>query len=124
MSSGSRGARRGGRCGVTRPSDGLGVQGARNKVLCEQRFSRGVPLGPLEVLGAAPNRRGTSSTFHPDAEIFGHHTLRPSRLFKMVRSKAYLFSGVEIRWKSEIAESDTPQGEGVSCTGGVAGCAP
>jgi topoisomerase-4 subunit B len=89
-------------------SDSLVVQVARNKVLYEQRFSRGIPLGPLQVLGAAPNRRGTSSTFHPDAEIFGHHTLRPSRLFKMVRSKAYLFSGVEIRWKSEIEEGDTP----------------
>ncbi|WP_210527285.1 DNA topoisomerase IV subunit B [Rubellimicrobium arenae] len=89
-------------------SDSLVVQVARNKTLYEQRFSRGIPLGPLQTLGAAPNRRGTSSTFHPDEEIFGHHTLRPSRLFKMVRSKAYLFSGVEIRWKSEIEEGDTP----------------
>jgi topoisomerase-4 subunit B len=89
-------------------SDSLVVQVARNKVLYEQRFSRGIPLGPLQTLGAAPNRRGTSSTFHPDAEIFGHHSLRPSRLFKMVRSKAYLFSGVEIRWKSEIEDGDTP----------------
>ena len=101
-------------------SDSLVVQVARNKVLYEQRFSRGIPLGPLEVLGAAPNRRGTSSTFHPDAEIFGHHTLRPSRMFKMVRSKAYLFSGVEIRWKSEIADGDTPMEAVFRFPGGLA----
>lgn len=89
-------------------SDSLVVQVARNKTLYEQRFSRGIPLGPLEVVGSAPNRRGTQSTFHPDPDIFGHHRLRPGRLFKMVRSKAYLFSGVEIRWKSEIEEGDTP----------------
>jgi topoisomerase IV subunit B len=90
-------------------SDSLIVQVARNRELYEQRFSRGIPLAPLQKLGAAPNRRGTQSTFHPDAEIFGSHRLRPSRLFKLARSKAYLFSGVEIRWKSEIAEGDTPQ---------------
>ena len=101
-------------------SDSLVVQVARNKVLYEQRFSRGIPLGPLEVLGAAPNRRGTSSTFHPDAEIFGHHTLRPSRMFKMVRSKAYLFSGVEIRWKSEVADGDTPMEAVFRFPGGLA----
>ncbi|EYD78310.1 Topoisomerase IV subunit B [Rubellimicrobium mesophilum DSM 19309] len=101
-------------------SDSLVVQVARNKTLYEQRFSRGIPLGPLAVLGAAPNRRGTSSTFHPDAEIFGHHTLRPSRLFKMVRSKAYLFSGVEIRWKSEIEDGDTPMEATFRFPGGLA----
>lgn len=89
-------------------SDLMVVQVARNKELYEQRFSRGVPQGPVEKLGAAPNRRGTSVTFHPDPEIFGSLALKPSRLFKMTRSKAYLFSGVEIRWKSALADGDTP----------------
>jgi topoisomerase-4 subunit B len=101
-------------------SDSLVVQVARNRELYEQRFSRGVPLGPLQRLGAAPNRRGTTSTFHPDAEIFGHHRLRPARLFKMARSKAYLFSGVEIRWRSEIAEGDTPREATFRFPGGLA----
>ncbi len=89
-------------------SDSLVVQVARGRELFEQRFSRGVPLGPLARLGAAPNRRGTTVTFHPDPEIFGSLSLRPARLFKMARSKAYLFSGVEIRWKTELADGDTP----------------
>jgi topoisomerase-4 subunit B len=90
-------------------SDSMVVQVARNKVLYEQRFSRGIPLGPIEKIGAAPNRRGTTVTFHPDAEIFGALKFKPSRLFASIRSKAYLFSGVEIRWKSAIADGETPQ---------------
>ncbi|MEW9918856.1 DNA topoisomerase IV subunit B [Marimonas sp. MJW-29] len=90
-------------------SDSMVVQVARNKEVFEQRFSRGVPLGPVEKVGAAPNRRGTTVTFHPDAEIFGSHRFKPARLFKSIRSKAYLFSGVEIRWKSAISDGETPQ---------------
>ena len=89
-------------------SDSMVVQVARNKELYEQRFSRGIPLAPLAKLGPTQNRRGTTVTFHPDAEIFGKLRFKPARLFKSIRSKAYLFSGVEIRWKSEIDDGETP----------------
>ena len=89
-------------------SDRMDVEVARNKELYAQNFSRGKPLGPIQKIGAAPNRRGTTTTFHPDPEIFGHQTFRPSRLLRMVRSKAYIFSGVEIRWKSAIPDGDMP----------------
>ncbi|WP_424973361.1 DNA topoisomerase IV subunit B [Dinoroseobacter sp. S124A] len=89
-------------------SDHLRVEVARNRELYAMEFSRGVPSGPLEKIGAAPNRRGTAVTFHPDPEIFGSLRLKPARLFKMARSKAYLFSGVEIRWKTAIDDGDTP----------------
>jgi len=89
-------------------SDSMIVQVARGRELFEQRFSRGKPLGKLEKVGQAPNRRGTTVTFHPDAEIFGSHRFKPARLFHSIRSKAYLFSGVEIRWKSEVEDGDTP----------------
>uniref|UniRef100_UPI003518C766 DNA gyrase/topoisomerase IV subunit B n=1 Tax=Salipiger bermudensis TaxID=344736 RepID=UPI003518C766 len=93
---------------VTALSDLMVVQVAKNKELFEQRFSRGVPQGPVEKIGAAPNRRGTTVTFHADPEIFGSLKLKPARLYKMVQSKAYLFSGVEIRWKSAIDDGQTP----------------
>ncbi|RLJ58972.1 DNA topoisomerase IV subunit B [Litoreibacter meonggei] len=89
-------------------SDSMVVQVARNKELFEQRFSRGIPLGPIEKMGPTQNRRGTTVTFHADAEIFGNHRFKPARLFKSIRSKAYLFSGVEIRWKTEIDDGETP----------------
>jgi topoisomerase-4 subunit B len=89
-------------------SDSMVVQVARDRKLVEQRFSRGIPLGPVEEVGAAPNRRGTTTTFHADEQIFGSHRFKPARLMKMVRSKAYLFSGVEIRWKTAIDDGETP----------------
>ncbi|MEJ6397701.1 DNA topoisomerase IV subunit B [Yoonia sp. 208BN28-4] len=101
-------------------SDSLVVQVARNKELYEQRFSRGIPLGPVEKVGAAPNRRGTTFTFHADEQIFGSHRFKPARLFKSIRSKAYLFSGVEIRWKSEIDDGETPTEATFHFPGGLA----
>ena len=101
-------------------SDSMRVEVARNRELFAQEFSRGIPLGPVQAIGSAPNRRGTTVTFHPDAQIFGHHRFKPARLLKMVRSKAYLFSGVEIRWKSAIADGDTPQEATFHFPGGLA----
>ncbi|MCE4223499.1 DNA topoisomerase IV subunit B [Methylobacterium sp. C25] len=80
-------------------SDLLEVEVARNQTLYRQTFSRGLPQGPLVEVGRVNNRRGTRTRFHPDAQIFGAHHFDPRRLFKMARSKAYLFGGVEIRWR-------------------------
>lgn len=89
-------------------SDKMVVQVAKNKELYEQQFSRGLPLGGLQKLGPTQNRRGTTIKFHADADIFGQHRFKPGRVFKSIRSKAYLFSGVEIRWKSAIDDGQTP----------------
>ena len=101
-------------------SDHLRVEVARNRELYAMEFSRGVPAAPLEMIGAAPNRRGTSVTFHPDPDIFGTLKLKPARLFKMARSKAYLFSGVEIRWKTAIEDGETPDQATFHFPGGLA----
>jgi len=80
-------------------SDDLEVEVAIGRKLYRQRFSRGLPQGPLENLGDVHNRRGTRTRFHPDPQIFGKGArFEPARLFRMARSKAYLFGGVEIRW--------------------------
>ncbi|MBI1416374.1 MAG: DNA topoisomerase IV subunit B [Limimaricola sp.] len=101
-------------------SDHMRVEVARNRELVAQEFSRGIPQGPLTRIGPAPNRRGTSTTFHPDAEIFGHHRFKPARIMKLVRSKAYLFSGVEIRWKTAIDDGETPREAVFHFPGGLA----
>ncbi len=89
-------------------SDDMWVEVARDRQLYKQSFSRGLPQGKLENLGSVSNRRGTAVYFHPDPQIFGDKAaFKPSWLYQMARSKAYLFSGVEIRWKcdpSKIAE--------------------
>ncbi|MEL6435862.1 MAG: DNA topoisomerase IV subunit B [Pseudomonadota bacterium] len=81
-------------------SDKLEVEVARNRKLYRQTFSRGKVQGPVEELGEVHNRRGTKVRFHPDGEIFGAGAkFNPETLYKMARSKAYLFGGVEIRWE-------------------------
>ena len=105
-------------------SDHVSVEVARGRQLYRQEFSRGHPTGPLQSLGAAPNRRGTSVTFHPDAEIFGASArFKPARLLRMARSKAYLFSGVEIRWRCDPAcigaGDDTPESATFHFPGGL-----
>src|SRR5919108_418905 len=80
-------------------SERLEVEVARGQTLYAQAFERGKPKGPLKTVGRAPNRRGTSVRFRPDPQIFGANVrFKPLRIFKMARSKAYLFGGVEIRW--------------------------
>jgi len=99
------------------------VEVARNKTVYQQRFSRGQTLGPLEALGPTPNRRGTSVSFVPDEEIFGPELhFKPARLYKLARSKAYLFAGVEIRWKCAAAliTDDTPAEAVFQFPGGLA----
>lgn len=80
-------------------SSRLEVEVARGQKLHRMTFERGHPKGKLEDLGKVNNRRGTRVRFKPDTDIFGAKAaFKPQRLFKMTRSKAYLFGGVEIRW--------------------------
>ncbi|PTE11506.1 DNA topoisomerase IV subunit B [Mesorhizobium helmanticense] len=91
-------------------SDHLEVEVARGRQLYRQKFSRGIPVTGLEHLGEVHNRRGTKIRFHPDEQIFGKGAaFEPARLYRMTRSKAYLFGGVEIRWTCDpslIKEKD------------------
>src|ERR671913_569569 len=81
-------------------SERLEVEVARGQKLYRQVFARGLPQGKLQELGRVHNRRGTTVRFKPDPQIFGKAAhFQPRRLFKMARSKAYLFGGVEIRWR-------------------------
>ncbi|MET0372154.1 MAG: DNA topoisomerase IV subunit B [Sphingobium sp.] len=98
------------------------VEVARNKELFRQSFAQGLPTTPLEKVGAAPNRRGTSTMFVPDTEIFGEQKFKPARLHRLARSKAYLFAGVEIRWKCapELITDDTPAEAVFQFPGGLA----
>ncbi|AHB49424.1 DNA topoisomerase IV subunit B [Hyphomicrobium nitrativorans NL23] len=92
-------------------SDTCEVEVARGQQLYRMVFSRGVPQTKLEKLGPVMNRRGTRVRFHPDETIFGKGAhFKPARLFKMARSKAYLFGGVEIRWSCDpsLIKDDTP----------------
>jgi len=82
-------------------SSALTVEVARDKILWTQTFSRGLAKTKL-TKGGAVNRRGTTVTFTPDTQIFGDKaTFRPATVYRMVRSKAYLFQGVKVRWSCD-----------------------
>ena len=105
-------------------SERVEVEVARGQELFRQIFERGKPKTKLEKLGRAPNRRGTKVRFKPDPQIFGPKVaFRPQRIFKMSRSKAYLFGGVEIRWscaKALLAGIDgVPEQETFHFPGGL-----
>ncbi|RYG33899.1 MAG: type IIA DNA topoisomerase subunit B, partial [Burkholderiales bacterium] len=96
-------------------SDKMEVEVARDRKLYRQTYSRGKPTTKLLPVGAAPNRRGTQVSFHPDAEIFGDKLhFKPARLYAMSRSKAYLSRAAEIRWSCDpslIKDGDTTPAE-------------
>jgi topoisomerase-4 subunit B len=93
----------------------LEVEVARDKTLWRQVYAEGRRQTGLEKVGSVANRRGTTVTFEPDLGIFGAHAhFTPARLYKMARSKAYLYRGVEIRWKCApdlLSEGDTTPAE-------------
>jgi len=83
-------------------SDALEVEVARDRVLWRQTYARGVPQSKLGNAGPVHNRRGTAIRFHPDPDIFGALQFSPARLYRLCRSKAYLFRGVRIRWSCTV----------------------
>ena len=105
-------------------SETLVVEVARGQKLYRQSYTRGEPDGPLKNLGPIKNRRGTKMRFTPDPKIFGKGAaFKPARLFRMARSKAYLFRGVEIRWSCAKAlledKSDVPETAVLHFPGGL-----
>jgi topoisomerase IV subunit B len=104
-------------------SDELEVEVARDRKSWSQKFSRGKPKGKLVSNGPAINRRGTTVTFHPDPEIFGKIQFSPERLYRMARSKSYLFRGVEIRWRCDKSllpkDGSVPEEESFHFAGGL-----
>jgi topoisomerase-4 subunit B len=105
-------------------SDRLFVEVARDRQIWTQEYSRGKPLSAPKKGGAVQNRRGTTVVFHPDPQIFGREVrFRPTILYRMARSKAYLFRGVEIRWLCDPAvprPDGVPQEEHLHFPGGLA----
>ncbi len=84
-------------------SEVMEVEVARDRTLYKQTFARGAPVTTLINAGPVHNRRGTSIRFQPDATIFANPKFQPARLYRLCRSKAYLFRGVEIRWSCDPA---------------------
>ncbi|MCY4445227.1 MAG: DNA topoisomerase IV subunit B [Rhodobacteraceae bacterium] len=91
-------------------SESMVVEIVRNQKRYQQSYNRGKPTSELIFAGKLTNRRGTSITFLPDPEIFGQKArLKARTLFKLARSKAFLFSGVRINWLCHFEVDDVPK---------------
>jgi topoisomerase IV subunit B len=104
-------------------SERLEVEVARERTLFTQAYERGKPVTKLKNAGAIHNRRGTTIRFKPDAEIFGPKlAFQPARLYRLCRSKAYLYRGVEIRWSCDpglVEGTETPASAVLHFPGGL-----
>nr|WP_321985595.1 DNA topoisomerase IV subunit B [uncultured Lichenicoccus sp.] len=106
-------------------SSSLEVEVARDRAVWRQAYARGRPLGRLEKIGATQNRRGTQVRFLPDAEIFGPLQFNPKLLYRLCRSKAFLFRGVTLQWRCDASllkgsSSDVPEEALLHFPGGLA----
>ncbi len=106
-------------------SELLEVEVVRDQTIYRQTYERGTPTTKLEKVGTIKNRKGTTVTFRPDEEIFGNKArFRPEKLYKLIRSKAYLFRGVEIRWQCAASllgeNSKVPEQETIHFPNGLA----
>ncbi|MFC0409334.1 DNA topoisomerase IV subunit B [Roseomonas elaeocarpi] len=102
-------------------SERMEVEVARDRTLWTQAYERGKPLTKLKNAGTVHNRRGTTIRFRPDDEIFGALAFSPARLYRLCRSKAYLYRGVEIRWNCDpaIIKDETPASATLHFPGGL-----
>ena len=77
-------------------SDSLTAEIHREGKIFVQHYSKGKPLGPVEVTGECEDT-GTTITFHPDAEIFTQTTVyKYDTLAARLRELAFLNKGIRI----------------------------
>jgi topoisomerase-4 subunit B len=104
-------------------SEIMEVEVARDRTLYRQKYARGKATTKLINAGSVNNRRGTTIRFKPDPQIFGTLQFSPQRLYKLCRSKAYLFRGVKIRWSCAPAllkgKDETPAEAELHFPGGL-----
>jgi topoisomerase IV subunit B len=102
-------------------SDSLTVEVERSGAIWQQSFSRGIQTTTLQKIGKS-KKTGTKVTFHPDTEIFEDITFSPERLYNLIKSKAYLFKGVTIKWSCSpelIENSNIPSEEIIHFPNGI-----
>ncbi len=95
-------------------SSKLTVEVLRNGKIYEQQYSKGHAVTKLASKSTNTKGTGTRVTFHPDEEIFGAKLhFNPERIYQSAKAKAYLYSGVRIKWECNpdliTAGSEVPE---------------
>jgi DNA gyrase subunit B len=78
-------------------SEWLHVESARDGQIWGQDYVRGTPVKPVQALGLANGRRGTTTTFLPDAQVFESLDFNFDTIAQRLRESAYLNKGLRIR---------------------------
>jgi DNA gyrase subunit B len=77
----------------------------REGKIYRQTYHRGIPQGPVAVIGTCTEKeRGTETTFWPDSEIFKDTEYRFDTLLSRMRELAYLNRGIRIVLTDEREE--------------------
>ncbi len=87
-------------------SEWLRVESARDGGVWSQEYSRGVPTTPVRKLGPQGNRRGTTTSFRADPEVFETLDLSFDTISQRLRESAYLNKGLWIRLIDERADRE------------------
>ncbi|HEB91861.1 MAG TPA: DNA topoisomerase (ATP-hydrolyzing) subunit B [Deltaproteobacteria bacterium] len=95
-------------------SERLEVEIARGGKLHRQTYRRGIPEGPLEIVGDT-DRTGTRVTFRPDPEIFATTEFSFDTLSKRLRELSFLNAGVRI----VIHDTNTDKSHDFCYEGGI-----
>ena len=82
-------------------SEWLRVESARDGQVWGQEYARGTPTGPVRLLGPSNGRRGTTTIFMPDAEVFETLDFNFDTVSQRLRESAYLNRGIHIRLLDE-----------------------
>ncbi|MCX7716115.1 MAG: toprim domain-containing protein, partial [Endomicrobia bacterium] len=86
-------------------SEWLVVESYRNNKIYRQKYKRGIPEGPVEVIGEI-DTTGTKVRFLPDAEIFSTIKFSFDTLANRLRELAFLNPGLRITLIDERGEEE------------------
>ena len=87
-------------------SEWLRVESARDGSVWAQEYSRGTPTTPVRKVGPQGDRRGTTTTFKADPEVFETVEFSFDTIAQRLRESAYLNKGLWIRLLDDRADRE------------------
>ena len=87
-------------------SEWMRVESARDGGVWAQEYARGKPLGPVKKIGQQGDRRGTTTAFRADPEMFETTEYSFETISQRIRQSAYLTKGVWISLVDERSDRE------------------
>ena len=87
-------------------SESLRVESARDGSVWSQEYARGVPTTPVRKVGPQGDRKGTTTTFKADPEVFETVEFSFDTIAQRLRESAYLNKGLWIRLLDDRADRE------------------